>query len=174
LILLLNFFVDLCLLRRAPQDLPASSAVLALTFGVNLVVGVLLIVGTEMGPLLSLAESTLELLLMLAVLRGALIWRGMAARFQQTASAIMGSSALLGLVALPLLGLAGANSGSGGGFGLAELGGLLLLALMVWNLVVLAHILRHALNLVFSQALVIGVLYTFASYAVIDALFPLG
>jgi hypothetical protein len=165
---LINYFVDLCLLRAAPQELPASSAVFQLALVANVLVGLLLIAGARMGPLLSLMESLLEVGLMLAVLRAGLYWRRLLPRFQQTATAIMGSSALLGLVALPMLSLT--NSGDGDA---ATFSGLLLVLLLLWSVVVLGHIVRHAFNLALGQGILVGVLYTLASYAVIGTLFPL-
>ena len=164
--LLLNYFVDLCLLRARPQDLPASSVVFALTAALNVVVGALLVVGAQLGPLLALSESLFEVGLMLAVLRLALIWQGKSARFPQTASAIMGSSALLGLVALPLLSI-----GSGED---ASLGGLLLLMVVVWSIVVMGHIVRHAFELTLGQGSIVALLYTIVSFQIIVSIFPVG
>jgi hypothetical protein len=166
---LFDYFVDLCLLRRGPQDLPASGTVLALCFGANILVGTLLIVGADMGLALSLLESLAEAALVLGVLWLILAGRGLRARFLQTASATLGAAALLGMVALPLLGLAGSGRTT-----LAEFGGLLLLFLVIWNVVVLGHILRHALDLTLGQGVGLAILYTLGSYAVLNGLFPLG
>lgn len=164
---LLNYFVDLCLLRAAPQDLPASSVLLRLALLANVLVGTLVVVGSRMGPLLALGESLFEVLLLLLVLHAALRWQARLARFPQTVTAILGSGALISLLVLPLLGF-GAEQGE-----LAELGGLLLLVLVVWSAVVLGHILRHAFDLPFSQAVTIGILYTLMSYILVGAVFPM-
>jgi hypothetical protein len=115
-----------------------------------------------------LGESLFEVALLLLVLRTALLWPARLERYPQTATAILGSGALISLVAMPLFSL---SDGEGD---LAELGGLLLLALVVWNAVVLGHILRHTFDLPFGQAVTVGVLYTLASYLVVGALFPGG
>lgn len=164
---LLNYFVDLCLLRAAPQDLPDSSALVGLAFIANVLVGALLIVGARMGPMLSFLESLLEVALMLLVLRTGLTLRRRQARFDQTATAVMGSSSLIGLVALPLL-----NLGTGEGEGSA-LGAILLLGLIVWSMVVLGHIIRHAFDLLLGQGIIIGVLYTLGSYMIVASIFPI-
>jgi hypothetical protein len=169
---LLNYFVDLCLLRRRPQDLPASSVVLGLVFVLNVVAGTLLVVGANMGLLLSLTESLVEAAMMLAVLRAVLGWRGMGARFTQTGAAILGSNALLTLVALPLLNLVA--SGADGSGGMAQLGGVLLVGLMVWNVVVMGHVLRHALNLALGQGVALAASYVVATIVVLSILFPSG
>lgn len=164
---LINYFVDLCLLRVAPQDLPASLALFGLTLFANVLMGILLMAGAQPNPLLALGQSLLEVLLLLLVLRVALSWRGYGARFIQTATAILGSGALMSLLALALLGL-----GDGGG-ALAALGGLLLLLLVVWSAVVLGHILRHAFELPFGQAVIVAAVYTLVSYWVVATLFPI-
>ncbi len=164
---LINYFVDLCLLRRAPQDLPASNALFSVLFVANVLVGALLVVGEKLGPALALAESLAEVLLMLVVLRLGLGWRAHPGRFLQSAGAVMGSSTLLGLVALPLLGLGGP-----GGGGLA--GGLLLLVLVFWSLVVLGHILRHAFELTLGQGVIVALFYTLLSFQLIALFFPVG
>ncbi len=165
---LLNFFVDICLLRAKPQDLAASTAVLGLVAVLNVLVGFLLIVTARRQVLLALGESLLEVLLMLGVLNLALKLTDRAERFYQTASAILGSSALLGLVSLPLLGWSGAGESSP-----AEFSALFLLLLVVWSLVVLGHILRHAFDVTLGQGVLLGVVYTFCSYAVVVFLFPI-
>jgi len=164
---LINYFVDLCLLRAAPQDLPASSVLFRLTLLTNVLVGTLVGVGSRMNPLQALGESLFEVLLLLLVLHAALRWQARLARFAQTATAILGSGTLTSLLALPLLNL-GAEAGE-----LAQLGGILLLVLVVWSAVVLGHILRHAFDLPFGQAVTLGVLYTLISYVVMGAVFPL-
>ncbi len=165
---LINYFVDLCLLRAPPQKLPASPVLLRLSFAANGLVGALLVVGSQMGPLLALLESFFELILMLIVLRLGLHWRGHAERFSQTATAIMGSSALLGLLVLPLLGFGVAAENAGG-----EMTGLLLLLVVFWSMLVLGHILRHAFDLMLGQGVLLGLFYTILSYSVISSLFSL-
>jgi Yip1 domain len=160
---LLNYFVDLCLLRAKPQDLPSSSVLLMLTLLANVLVGMLVVAGTQMGPALALEESLFEVMLMLLVLHAALRWYSRPGRFPQTATAILGSGALISLLAMPLLSVGRVEG---------ELGGLLLLLLVVWNTVVLGHILRHAFEVPLGQAVALSVIYTLASYVVIGALFP--
>lgn len=164
---LTNYFFDLCLLRANPQDLPASQTLLTLTFIFNVLVGVLLIGDVRPHPALALLESLFDAVLMLGLLGVMLFLRGQQARFQQTATALMGSGLLLGLVALPLLVLAG-NGQAGGEPNLASL---LLLMLVMWSMVVLGHILRHAFTLPMPLAIGFGLLYTIFSYAVMATIF---
>lgn len=164
---LINYFFDLCLLRTSPQDLPASQALLVLTLICNVIVGLLLIGDTRPHPALALLESLLDTLLMLGMLWLMLSLRSLQARFIQTATALMGSGLLLGLIALPLLVL----SGDGQAESAPNLANLLLLILVIWSMAVLGHILRHTFNLPPAIAIAFGLLYTFFSYAVMANIF---
>lgn len=166
---LFTYFVNLCLLRATPQDLPSSSALFVVVLAVNALVDAALMATTELGPALGLAESLFELALMLGALRIFLWLYGHPNRFGQSATAAMGSSAVMSLLALPLL-AGGVASGSE-----ADEGGImLLLGLMVWSVVILGHILRHTFELTLGQGIAVAALYSFASYQVTTSLFSVG
>jgi hypothetical protein len=164
---LLKYFLDLCLLRAAPQDLPVSQTLLALTIAANLLTSLLLSLSMRLDTAPTLLQSALEILLLLGLLRLVLNLSGRGARFMQSASAAMGASALLAVVAVPVVSLAGSESGD-----LALLAGLSMLGLLIWNVLVLGHILRHALEIRLGQGVMGALAYTFATYALMGALFP--
>ena len=66
-----------------------------------------------------------------------------AARINQTLAAMAGAGSLLGLVAFPLVLMQGPENADGA---VPVALSLVWVALLVWNLVVSAHILRHALS----------------------------
>ncbi len=165
---LFNYFVNLCLLRAAPQDLPGSSALLGVIFVINASIGTLLMATTKLGPGLALVESVFELGLMLGVLRIALFLRGHPDRFNQSATAVMGSGILMSLLALPLL---AGGVASGGEVG--EGGVMLLLGMVVWSVVILGHILRHTFDLTPGQGVAVAAFYSLASYQLTTSLFAL-
>ena len=164
---LINYFFNLCLLRAKPQDLPASQALLVVISIFNILVGLLLIGDMRPRFTLALFESLFDTMLMLGVLWLMLTLRNLQARFLQTATALVGSGLLLGLIALPLFVL----SGSGQTESDPSLVSLLLFALVMWSMVVLGHILRHTFNLPMPLAIGFGLLYTFFSYAVMANIF---
>jgi len=164
---LTNYFFDLCLLRAKPQDLPASSLLLSLTFILNVLAGLLLIGDVRSNLVIALFESISGAVLLLGSLWGLLLLRGMHARFTQSATALMGSGLLLSLVALPLLVLASSSDGET----LPDLAGALLLLLVIWSMIVLSHIMRHTFAISFSLALSLSILYTLFSYAVMANIF---
>jgi hypothetical protein len=99
----LRIFLDIVLWRRGPQDLPASRVLVGLTLAAYVLVGVV--------QLALLDEPAVEWLMFLVVdpaMLTATVWLllrlyGRTERFQQTASAVLGTGALLGVVLyLPL------------------------------------------------------------------------
>ena len=84
---LFRFFVELALLRRGPQDLPASPVLLALLAGLNVVVGAAN--GTDLfgGARAAFGANLLDLLLSMLLLFALLQFKGHLARWQQTAMA---------------------------------------------------------------------------------------
>jgi hypothetical protein len=161
---LLNYFVDLCLLRSSPQDLSASSFLLGVTLGLNLLIGVVLTVDVRIGLITAFMESLFEVALLLGVLYVGLKLHGSPARFTQAATALMGSGFLISLLALPLVSWS-QHSESGEA-------GLLLLVLIVWSMVVMGHILRHTFDTRFGLGLGMAVLYTLISWNLTLMLFP--
>lgn len=151
----LYFFIDLALLRRAPQDLPASSVLFGIVLAVGLVGGVLLAVTAGSPPLLALLQGFLDLALMLAALYLALNLTKHPGRFLQTATALVGAETLVGVLALVPVGLAATASEESAEILLA---GLLFLALVAWSVLITAHILRHAfaISLPIGAAIAIG------------------
>jgi len=150
--------IDLCLLRRGPQDLPYDAGLTR-----NLV---LLSVATEAlyAQLLESSDALPRLALSLALLLGLpwllLQWRGLAARYVQTLAAFAGSGALftaafipvaLWLQSLPVVERPEQMTGE------HSIAVLLGYALLGCKLLINAHILRHAL----SWPLSAGVLLAF-------------
>lgn len=164
---LIQFFIELCLLRRAPQDLPASVILVRFLILVYLGVGVLLGAATGQGLWEALAQTLVDAALLVGLLYGGLRWLGRRARFEQSASALLGSGAVLNLLVLVPLGLA-----SGGGDSqLTGVAAVLFLALLAWSLVVMGHILRHTLDLPLVQGALIAIAYNLLAYSLLGALF---
>ena len=166
---LLDFFIDLCLLRAKPQQLPASTVLFWLFLFAELLAGTLLISRSRPSLPSALLEALADELLLVGLLYLVLQARGLTARFLQSATALLGVSALLSLLALPLLVL----NVSGNGESLpAVLAALALLALIVWNLVVYGHILRHALGVTLALGIALALAVSSISYVVLIQLFP--
>jgi hypothetical protein len=165
---LIQFFFELCLLRRAPQDLPASDALLWTLLIADLVVGLLvgLVAGMSVGA--SLIQGGVELALMLGALYAALSLTRHPRRFTQSATALLGAGALIGLLALVPLGL---NPTGSDETDAATLGAVLLLALIVWNVVVNGHILRHTFGITLGQGAAAATAFEILAITLLGGLF---
>ena len=164
---LIRFFFELCLFRKAPQDLPASPALLGATLLADLLVGMLLAASVGLSPGQGLLQGLADVAFMLALLYGAQRLLDRLPRFQQTATALLGAGAMLGFVAaltLTLLppGPDGEQSGAAA---------FLFLGLILWSILVTGHILRHAFDLRFGQGVGIAVIYNFFAYSLVGSLF---
>jgi hypothetical protein len=141
--------IALCLLRRAPQDLPYSPALtrhlVLLGFAIDVVYVSLLEVEQPWPRLLFALAMSLGVPWLLLQLRGH------GARYAQTLAALAGSGALFTLAFLPVALWTrqfAALGGSGVEPGVEQMAaGWVVLLLLGWRLAVNGHILRHALDL---------------------------
>ncbi|MFN2308962.1 MAG: hypothetical protein ABR553_04405 [Gammaproteobacteria bacterium] len=162
--------VEICLLRTGPQDLPAAPRFLALMVTGYLLVNVL-ISRLSFGLGAALAVSALDALLLAAFTQLLLRLAAKPERFNQTLAALAGTGMLLGLIAFPLIqGLTAAQTAGEANAGLA----LAWLAVLVWSLLILGHILRHALSIPLMTGVGLGVLYSLLSVMIVRGVFPGG
>lgn len=168
---LFKLFWDICLLRKGPQDLPASQELLKLCLIayagsglLNLWLGLgdtghgtaLLLTIVDVGLLMGLCHAVLQLM-------------GLLERYVQTLTALTGTGTLLQLIVMPL-GLwyqreLAAN-------GATDMPALLWLLLLVWSVAITAHILRHALSVSFGAGMLYALGYLMISWTLADLLLP--
>ena len=166
---LFRYFIALCLLRVGPQDLPASPFLFRLALALNLLVGVVLIGDNFGGPVRALFAASLDIALLLMWIYALLAVFGTGTqRFVQSATALLGGGALTGLLALPLEAMNGAVDA---GTMLGTLVGGTLLFVMLWSMVVVAHILRHALEIRMGSAIWMTLVYSVVTTIFIYSLF---
>ena len=147
---LFNLFLDICLFRKGPQHVPFSATLLKLCLLAYGLSGLIVLVLSTPVPV-ALLQILLDLVLLSGLLYLALTLYRHPRRFEQTLSALTGAGALIGLLALPLMSWI-VHQQPGGDI---QLPSLLLLALMVWSIAIMAHILRYA----FETSVWIGALY---------------
>lgn len=164
---IVNYFIDLALLRRAPQDLPASSALFALVLTVGLLGGLLLSITAGGGVFLGLGQTLLDFGLMLGALYIALSVVKHPGRFLQAGTALLGAETLIGLMALLPVSFAGPGAENDGMLALA---GLMFLGLVGWSVVITGHILRHTFGITLGQGIAIGIAFDLLSFLVVGAL----
>ncbi len=164
----LNALWKICLIQAAPQDLPASRSLMYFSllayFSVSLISGWL-----QLPPPIALPAALLDTALLVVLTRGVLWVRSFDARFVQTLIAVAGSGALLGLVATPLLFWQQQfGAGAEESFNLPAL---LLLLWLAWSVVVIGHIMRHALSTLFAIGIAIAVIYMHFAFQLLRFLF---
>lgn len=164
---LLKVFVDICLLRAGPQDLPAARFLLWSILVLHALLGLSLALFTLPLPQ-ALLTAVIGTALLLAVVQGLLLAYRKPARLWQTATALAGSEVVLGLAALPptlwFYTVEGAEA--------RLVPSLLSLLLIVWSVVVTVHILRQALEVNQGIALLLALGYTFLAYSVAGLVAP--
>jgi len=163
-------FIQICLLRQGPQDLPTSGILLAIALTAHTVMSVLLS-SVSLGAASALLSGVVDTVL-LVVLTGALLYvQRRNARVIQTVTALAGTGAIITLIALPISGWLHATDQAAGEGSLALL---LLLILTGWSLAVAGHIFRNALSVPYFLGLVLAAAFYWISISVFRALFPLG
>ena len=165
---LLKLFINLCRLRGAPQDLPASRFLMMLVASGYLAVG-LGVSLHEQPPGLALLSAIVDTGLLAALAWVSLWILGKTPRFTQTFTALAGTGILFGLMGWPLIAwLQTLPEGEPSNLFLPLLG------LIIWNIVVIGHILRHALDMVMWASSGIALFYIYLSIRVMSALYIAG
>ena len=161
-------FFAICCFRNGPQDLPVSREFLTLcVFGYGLS-SFLLSLSTQplqIALLSGLIDATLLVVISYALL---LLWR-FPERSLQTSIALSGTGIVFNLAAIPVFYLL---SYIGNDAPLALLLFLFVISLVVWNIGVMAHIMRHALSSSFALGVLVALTYVLLINATITSLLP--
>ncbi len=151
----LKIFIDICLLRAAPQDLPVSRRAMLMAlvaYAAAGVLGVLDVFAFESAVLAAVVDT----LLLAAVTHLVLQWRRLENRLTQTLTALAGCGALLSLLAWGAAGLVREVFQPEWVWA----------GLLVWYTLVFGHIWRHALSIPFAAGVAASLLYLMLSMGV--------
>ena len=165
---LITLFVDLCLLRAKPQDLPSSKFLMLLCIGCYLLLGFALSIQEQGFSMAALTAMTDTGLLVGLIYLGLSIKNSLP-RSLQTITALTGTGALFEFVSWPLVSFL-QTLGESEGSSLW----MILLALVLWNVTVIGNILRHAIEVPLWVGISIALLYIYISLQVMAVLFALG
>ena len=155
---LLRVFLDIALLRSGPQVLPASGLLLAICIALYAATSLLVVATTSLELRVLVAQTLVSIVLDVVGLWLVLAAARRQARYPQALAALFGSGVIINVALLPAALLVASGDPSLG------LAGQLAWSLVVgWGLAVLAHILRHALELAWGLALALAALYLFVS-----------
>ena len=162
--LILKKFLDICLFRAAPQDLPYSTFLLLLSLGGYFIVGIILSL-FEWTLLKSIAIVLMDLVL-LAGLSYLILWIRLSTdRYVQTLTALAGSGIILELAGLPVYALKY----------VVDSGAIVVAAIfwiwVFWNLAVFGHVMRYALSTTMWTGAMMSLLYFFISFSMFNTFF---
>ena len=161
---LVRTILEIAVLRTPPHAVPASTSLLVLMLGLHLLVGFVhgqlsLSAGAAAG------SALLGTLVVAAFVHGMLAVARKAPRTRQTLTALAGCEVVIGLVALPVVMAFQGTEDPGGA-------GILLLALLGWNLAVATHVFRHALDVSPFAGVAVAAGYMIVSFTVMGMALP--
>jgi hypothetical protein len=162
---LFQFFWQLGLLRRAPQDLPASTALLGVLLAANLLLGTVVMAAQFGNAGAAFMASLLDAAVVAALLYATLRFSGHPGRFVQTLSAMYGITLMFSAVLALLQWFAVTLN-------LEVLAAFASLVLLAWVHVALGHVLRHALDMDLWAGIVIAIGFTVISLVLVSTYLP--
>lgn len=148
-------FYEICLLKRRPQDLPGSGAffcMCAAAYALSSFILTLAYQDIQKSALVAFIDAGLTILitylLLLAIRKPQ--------RNLQTGTALLGTGTIFSLLAMPLYYLLAVPAiGQSGNPVLT----FLVWILIVWNIAVMAHILKHALTVSYPMGVLVALMY---------------
>ena len=162
-------FLDICLLKKGPEDLPKSSVLLFLSLFMYTLIDVLLTVQSRPFEH-ALMVSLVDVGFLLGVTSLILRQHQKFDRWHQTMTALFGTGVILSIFIFPLVFFSGVQNQYEAW--LQQIIIILFLIMVVWKVAVLAHIMRHAISTSIGIATMIAVLYILMSSLLITMLFP--
>lgn len=166
MIALLKLFLDIALMRRGPQDVPASMALCALATVAYALLGFCSVLLSS-PPGLALAQTVLDLALLTGFTQVLLGAHRRRARFVQTYTALTGTGALFALAAAPVLYAFPADAGQD----TPPLAAFLYFGLVIWSIAVMGHIYAHALSVRRGRGLAWSIGYFVLSFVALAVMF---
>jgi len=161
---LIALIFNIMRLRAAPQDLPHSRFLMLLSISGYLLMGIV-IASLDQTFGLALLSAGIDTVLLTGLAWLALWIRGFQGRFIQTVTAFAATGTLFEFAGWPLtVYLHHASADNSGSLSI------LLLALIIWNISVIGHILRHAVDVPMWVGTGIALLYIYTSIRVMIAL----
>ena len=164
---LLVLFLEISLLRKGPQDVPSSAFLVLSTAVLGLLSGVVVLSDSFAGPGGALGAQLLDLVLLTTFVYIGLQITGRLGRLYQALAAFFGCGVLINIATLLAIALSGpVEEGA-----LTGVGAMLHVFIMIWALVVIAHILRHTFEIAFMGGVALAVAYFLLVNSLVQQLF---
>lgn len=164
----LQNLIALLILKATPQDLPYSKQLTLKLVAAYVVSGIVVLQAT-LNPDGLIQELLLGLLIQLVFTYAVLRALNYGARFLQTLCAILGAGILFNLISWPILAMLSDAAASDT---MKSSLSLMFLMIMSWEVLVKAHIYKHALAIKMFSALALSFSLFFISIALLQLLFP--
>ena len=164
----LQNLIALLILKATPQDLPYSTQLTLKLVAAYVVSGIVVLQAT-LNPDGLIQELLLGLLIQLVFTYAILRALNYGARFVQTFCAILGVGILFNLISWPILAMLSDATASDT---MRSSLSLMFLMIMSWEVLVKAHIYKHALDIKMFSALALSFSLFFISIALLQLLFP--
>lgn len=150
-------FLRIMGLLAAPQDLPYSKPLLTRVLIVYLITGMMVLLPGATDLFTAVALMALDLAMLAGFIKFCLYTRNASGRFLQTILACLGVGIFFQLLSLPLV--LALNVGPDASQANNAASGIFYLILISWQVTVIAHILRHAMNMVMTLSLLLSFSY---------------
>jgi len=158
--------IIMLLLKTAPQDLPYSTALMGRLIFLYIVSGV--VVAGRDDPSLAFGQTLLNVFIMLMFSYVILSALNLKMRFVQTVTALIGTGIVFNLLFWPILSFNDIEQAS---VILVQMLSLAILMLISWEILVIAHIFRNALNTKMAQAVILSMALFFVSLTLSQLIF---
>jgi hypothetical protein len=168
LVTLWNSFFSICCFKKAPEDLPASRELLVLSLAGYSIGSFLLAISSQSADVAALS-GIIDAGLLATITYLLLTLFRLPERWLQTTSALFGTGIIFSLFALPFSHML-ASTADTDPFFLVLL--LVIISLLLWNISVMAHIMRHALSSSFALGVFMALIYVWVITAAITTMFP--
>ncbi len=160
----LSLLFNICLFKKGPQDIPYSDPLFRLSI-ISFALINYLLTQLSINGFRALLQVGVEIIIMISFAKLLLFISNKLKRFSQTLCALLGTDALFSMVAIPVISSLIIDKSN-------TLASLTMLALMLWNWLVTAHIIRNAIDKPFSFAAGIVILYIVSASYIMGTLFP--
>lgn len=150
-------FARVMALLSAPQDLLYTNSSLARVLFLYIATGMLVLVSNGTDLLTAVALLVMDLTVLVGFIKFCLYSRNNTSRYQQTLFACLGIGVFFQLLSLPLILMIDTSTDT------ATVSNVLAvfyyLSLVIWQITVIAHILRHAMNMQLTQTILLSFSY---------------
>jgi hypothetical protein len=160
---------DICLLRQGPQIFPRSWYLFTAMFAIYILMDAILFLAQGIRGYQIVYQTCFDCALLLMFFAMVLwLWQK-PERFNQTAIALFGSSALIMVVAVPVSYAANLPDS----IYVQTVAQVLLYGILAWSILVIGHVMRHALDTRLFTGIFIAGAYIVLNFVLYALLFPM-